>query len=129
MEGPNFLPTTAYQVIPLTDMEREVPIKRWNEKQRRFVDATRVVKGGYLVYTAKGDSFFVETAERLEQLNLTEVAPIIDMNSGIIIPQHLANTIAMQAAGSNAGQHDLQANARRRDRSRKSVDDLIGATT
>lgn len=80
-----------FEVHPLEgEVERE---KFSKDKEGKLIKKTFKEPGGFMVYFPNGASMRVRTKEELERLGFAEPAPLVDMQTGEIIPQQQTDAL------------------------------------
>lgn len=72
-----------YVRAPLIDSDGNHVVDSNGKKRYKFEKTSREVTGGYMVYLPQGHSIFVESAERLKEMNLDAPSGLVDMATGL----------------------------------------------
>lgn len=67
--------------------------------KRAFIreETEELVPAGYIVYTARGDSFHIQTKEQLQRLGLATSPGLVDMETGESIPDFQPTSLKHRA--------------------------------
>jgi hypothetical protein len=105
--GMKLMPQYEVEAYDGPAMQRVTYVAEKDEKGKHlgFKKDVEEIKGGYMVYFAQGHSIYVETAEELARLGLSEDAKIVDMESGEVAPDSVISLKARVASKTRNERH------------------------